>query len=127
MKTKVMFPNRIDGKLDLLCPFTGWRFNNMDEFKEHIKKYFSKETGYPGMYFKVKEGLRIVFTGHQYISDSRGKWSLFDPDTEERPTRWQHLDETLLEYFDDAEYIDKMWDAIGKIINTQGGIAVHIQ
>ena len=62
---KAIFPNRIDGKL-CLCPFIGFRANNYDEFITIIKKYYNKETGYPGLYFKLQNGLRLVFSGHQY-------------------------------------------------------------
>ena len=127
MKTKVMFPHRIDGKIDLMCPFAGWRFNNLDEFKTLIKKYFSKETGYPGLYFKMTNGETLVFVGHQYEVGPNGeRWSLVDTKTEDKPSRWFKLDESLLEGFQDAEQCDAEIKMMGAIINAQGGIYVTI-
>lgn len=129
MKTKVIFPKRIDGK-SCICPFAGYPINNLDEFIAVVKKYFNKETGYPGLFFNTaNKDLVILFAGHQYIHGEEGKWAIFNRKTDEWPKSWFKLSnraEEVLSLFDDKEVLDKKIDAITAIINAQGGITVKV-
>lgn len=126
METRVVFPKRTDGKL-CICPFAGYRFSSIEEFKGIIKQFFSKEKGYPGLYFETKNpDVRIIFSGHQYEHGPEGRWSLFYTKIDENVCRWQPLTEELLEMFDRADYIDSQIKMLGEIINANGGIEINI-
>ena len=129
MKTKVVFPNRIDGKF-CICPFQGYTVSNLEDFKEVIRKYFDKETGYPGLFFKTAhKNLRVVFAGHQYVHGPEGRWAIFDTAEDEWPKQWFSLSdnaEKVLELFDDKEDMDKKIEMITKIVNVQGGITLEV-
>lgn len=129
MKTKVIFPNRIDGKF-CDCPFMGYSISNLDEFVAVIKKYFNKETGYPGLFFNTaNKDLVVLFAGHQYVHGPEGRWAIFNRKTDQWPKNWFKLSdraEEVLSLFDDKEVLDKKVDMITTIINAQGGITIQL-
>lgn len=133
---KTLFIKRIDG--DIRCrvgrpcqPFLGWRVSNYDEFVAIIKKYFDKETGYPGLFFSTKyNNIKVVFSGHQYEHGEEGRWCIFNTDTDNYPTGWMSLKDnfdTIFELFEDTEKVQAWADAITKIVNAQGGITIEVK
>lgn len=128
---KTLFIKRIDGKMDILQPFMGWRVSNYDEFVAIIKKYFEKETGYPGLFFSTKyNNIKVIFSGHQYEHGEEGRWCIFNTDTDNYPTGWMNLKDnfdTIFELFKDTEKIQAWADAMTKIINAQGGITIEVK
>lgn len=128
---KTLFIKRIDGKMDILQPFMGWRVSNYDEFVAIIKKYFEKETGYPGLFFSTKyNNIKVIFSGHQYEHGEEGRWCIFNTDTDNYPTGWMNLKDnfdTIFELFEDTEKIQAWADAMTKIINAQGGITIEVK
>lgn len=134
-----MFPHRIDGKLDLICPFAGFRFSNMEEFKNCIKTYFNKDTGYPGLYFELPKGrfpngklygdreVKLCFSGHQYEFERElGRWTLLYPG-DKFPHRWQHLTEELLALFKDAAKVDEKMEILNSICKQNNGLTIQIK
>lgn len=128
---KTLFIKRIDGKMSILQPFMGWRVSNLDEFVAIIKKYFEKETGYPGLVLSTKySNIKVVFSGHQYEHGEEGRWCIFNTDTDNYPTGWMKLKDnfdTIFELFEDTEKIQAWADAMTKIINAQGGITLEVK
>ena len=133
---KTLFIKRIDG--DIRCrvgrpchPFLGWRVSNYDEFVTVIKKYFDKETGYPGLFFSTKyDNIKVVFSGHQYEHGEEGRWCIFNTDTDDYPTGWMSLKDnfdTIFELFEDTEKVQAWADAMTKIVNAQGGITIEVK
>ena len=133
---KTLFIKRIDG--DIRCrvgrpcqPFLGWRVSNYDEFVAIIKKYFEKETGYPGLFFSTKyDNIKVVFSGHQYEHGEDGRWCIFNTDTDDHPTGWMSLKDnfdTIFELFEDTEKVQAWVDAMTKIVNAQGGITIEVK
>ena len=128
---KTLFIKRIDGKMDIPCPFMGWRVSNFDEFVAIVKKYFEKGTGYPGLFFSTKyKNIKVVFSGHQYEHGEEGRWCIFNTDTDNYPTGWMKLKDnfdTIFELFEDTEKIQAWADGMTKIVNAQGGITLEVK
>lgn len=129
---KTIFIKRIDGKLSRPCqPFLGWRVRNFNEFITIVKKYFEKETGYPGLVFSTKyKNIKVIFAGHQYVHGKEGKWCIFNTDTDKYPNNWINIKDdfnTIFELFEDTEIIQTQVDAITKMVNIMGGITVKVR
>ena len=128
---KTLFIKRIDGKMNLLQPFMGWRVSNFNEFVAIVKKYFEKETGYPGLVLSTKyNNIKVIFSGHQYEHGEKGRWCIFNTDTDNYPTDWINLKDnfdTIFELFEDTEKIQTLADTITKIVNAQGGIEIEVK
>ena len=129
---KTIFIKRLDGKPSRPCqPFLGWRVSNFNEFSTIIKKYFEKETGYPGLVFSTKyKNIKVLFAGHQYKHGKEGKWCIFNTDTDNYPKNWINIGEdfdTIFELFQDTEIIQTHVDAITKIINNMRGTTIKVK
>ena len=126
---KVVFPNRIDGKI-CLCPFMGYKIESIDDFKDVIKQYYDQEKGYPGLYFKLNDRRHtLIFAGHQYEHSADGKWCLFDTLNDKYPQNWFKLNDRWSEVFslfEDAEELQRKADRIGEIIKANNGIWVNV-
>lgn len=132
---KTLFIKRLDGDIRVMAgrpcqPFMGWRVSNYDEFKAVVKKYFDKETGYPGLFFSTKyNNIKVLFSGHQYEHGEGGKWCIFNTDTDTLPNKWISLKDNfdrIFSLFEDTEEVQAEMDTIGKIVKAQGGITIRI-
>lgn len=129
---KTIFIKRIDGKSSRPCqPFLGWRVSNFNEFVIVVKKYFEKETGYPGLVFSTKyKNIKVIFAGHQYKHGKEGKWCIFNTNTDNHPNNWINIKEnfdTIFDLFKDTEIIQTQVDAITKMVNIAGGITIKVR
>jgi len=129
---KVFFPKRIDGKF-CPCPFIGFRANTPEEFKEIIKSFFNKETGYPGLFFGTANKDRLlVFSGHQYEHPEGKPFRFFNTKTDtiedlNGDGGWFSL-KNWSGWFDllqDAEEIDHKISVLSKIVEQQGGLTIR--
>ena len=126
---KAIFVKRIDGKF-CHCPFVGYRANNVEEFKSIIKKYFNKETGYPGLVFSTNDRhVHIIFSGHQYVHGEGGRWTIFDDrihDALDENNDWISCSETVFNLLEDATKVDNEVKMLSNIINAQGGLTIQL-
>lgn len=124
---KVIFPNRIDGKL-CLCPFIGFRANNYEDFINILKKYFNKSTGYPGLFFNLKDNKVLVFAGHQY-KHGDGRWCIINKNTNDELKDWFYLKnkfDEVFQLFKDADELQKELDVMSAICKANNGITINI-
>lgn len=127
MKKRV-FVHRMDGKI-CLCPFVGITVESPEDFIEKcVKPYYSKETGYPGLYFSTKRrDTKLIFAGHQYECGENGKWTWFY-DGMTKPEKWFKItsDTSWYDMLEDDAVVQKQIDAITAIVQRDGGITVKL-
>lgn len=127
MKKRV-FVYRIDGKF-CPCPFVGITVESPEDFIEKcVKPYYSKETGYPGLYYSTKrKDVNLVFSGHQYECGESGKWTWFKEGSP-KSDNWFSItkDNSWYEMLQDDAVVQKKIDAITALVNRDGGITIKV-
>lgn len=126
-KIKTIFIDRLDGD-SCVCPFLGYNISNLEEFASVIKKYFTKEKGYPGLVISTKyRNVSLVFAGHQYKHGSEGRWCIVDKNTPSK--NWFDLKANWNEVYNllkDKKELDKQVAVFKTIVKQNNGIVINV-